>query len=102
MTTPTDLRQHRWCWVVGCLGPVLTAVTGCGGPLCPSATFSADIVVALGDGWEPLTDLVVSVDCPAGEECGFLDGPVHSPATRSAQISTCCGHGGGRDGSAPP
>jgi hypothetical protein len=88
MPTTSPVRHHPWCWAAGWLGTVLTAGTGCGPTLCPSTTFSADIVVALGAGWGPLEDLVLTVGCPAGEECGFLDGPVHSPGTSSAKIST--------------
>ena len=87
----TSRTQHRCrCWAVGCLGTALTAGTGCGAPLCPSATFAATVAVALDEAWTSLEELVVTVGCPAGDAtgCGFLDGPVHAPATASVVLYT--------------
>ena len=85
---PTTRPRHRWCWAVGCL--CATACTGCGETLCPSATYAASIAVGLDDAWPSRQDLVVTVSCPPGTDtgCGFLDGPVHAPATDSVVIYT--------------
>jgi hypothetical protein len=44
--------------------------------------------VRLADGWPAADDLVVTVSCPPGEECGFLDGPVTGSAAGTVMVMT--------------
>jgi|UPI00047A7FBA hypothetical protein len=90
MASTSRTQRRCRCWAAGLLGTAITAGSGCGAPLCPSTTFAASVAVALDEGWTPLEDLVVTVGCPAGDDtgCGFLDGPVHAPATASVLLYT--------------
>lgn len=76
------------CWAVWCLGAALTTGAGCGTPLCPGATFPAQISVRLADDWPTETDLTITVSCPPGEECGFLDGPITGKASGNLMVVT--------------
>ena len=75
-----------------CRGAVIclcaAAVTGCGPPLCPAAFHPAQIAVRLAPDWTLATGRVVTVSCPPGDECGFLDGPVIGPADGELSVAT--------------
>jgi len=78
-------RGIRRCAAV-CL--CASAVCGCGPPLCPSTIHPAQISVWLAAEWPAVEDRVLVVSCPAGRECGFLDGPVSGEASGELSITT--------------
>ncbi|MEU2348778.1 hypothetical protein [Modestobacter sp. NPDC049651] len=83
---PSHPRGRAWP-----AGPALGAALvlgACGHGLCEAATPAADISTQLVGSWPDRDRLQVTVGCPPGDECGFLDGPVSGPGVRSLHIGT--------------
>jgi hypothetical protein len=79
---------HAMVCAVGCLCTTVAVSAGCGAPLCPSTVFPAQIRVQLAPDWLPTPDLEITIACPPGHECGFLEGPKTGSASRPVVIST--------------
>jgi hypothetical protein len=79
-------RARLACAVVCLCATVATA--GCGPPLCANAFHAAHIDVWLAPEWPTTAGRVITVSCPVGAECGFLDGPVSGPAHETLTVST--------------
>ncbi len=86
-TGPADTRRRALTGVVGALLLTVSAA-GCERTLCPSVVFPVDIMVSLSPDWPATGSYLVTVGCPAGAECGFLDGPVSGPGTESVRAAT--------------
>lgn len=82
----TTTRPSRWPVAVLCCGLGL-AVGGCREALC-FTPFQADVRVWLADDWPDRAQLLITLSCPEGEECGFLQGPVAGQAGETVTAST--------------